>query len=233
MKANHLFLYFLLLPLCSFAQSKSTLDFIAGTSYTAVYKFDSYLAASGSLDYPGRFNFRLGVNYNRRLNRQLWLKTGVRLVREGFKSSLITDLRWGSENEGGQWVPDPALPREIQFYYDFVFIEVPLALRYEIGQKKFTPFIEAGVSPYIFTTYIQTTKTNLDKEVDFDRSAAMAKNFVLVGQFSLGLNYRLSERWTLFGQSIARYHLTERAQEPAIGATNINIGLELGGRMAI
>lgn len=231
-KTNYLLL-FLALPLFSFAQPSSTLDFVFGSSYTILHKLRFDSPFNSSFENLGRMNFRLGVNYNRRLSQKLWFKTGFRLVREGYKTPTVTDLRWGSENQGGVWVPDPTLPRSIQFYEDFVFFELPLALRYEWGEKKLSPFIEGGISPYIFATLIQTQKTNLGSETSVSRSQIQGRNIVLVSNLSFGFNYRLTEKWQFFAQSIVRYHLNKISKAEGVKVTNINVGLELGSRMAL
>lgn len=221
-------LFFLFLPLCIWGQSQSTIDFVGGVGYS----FPNFNVTAPDIpDFQGRFNFRFGVNYNRRIGKQLWLKTGARFARVGYKTGKLTNLRWGSENENGVWVPDPTLPRESQSFNDYLFVDIPLAIRYEFGKKKLRPFAELGVSPYIFVTRISKKVTDLETSTKILRNIGGFRNFHLTGQLSFGLDYTLNEKWIFFGQPIFRYHftgLTQGSQERLY-----SIGLEFGARLQL
>ena len=240
MKTSLVLSLLILLPFLGVSQINSSIDFLAGLDY-------SYRNLSTSSDdalvlgilenrevgESGKINWRFGVNYNRNLTSKLFFKTGLRLASVGFAGEKKTDLRWGSELIGGGFELDPDLPREVQNINDYWFLEIPIGIRYEICQKKLTPFIELGVSPSIYLTTRVATKTDIGDSSTFDKNNQDSFNqFHLVGFISMGLNYNLKETIQIFGQPIFRYHLTELVDAPIEEHLYV-AGIEIGVRKKI
>lgn len=119
---------------------------------------------------------------------------------------------------------------ELGLTYSYYFLEIPIAIRYEMGEKQLKPFIETGISPSIYL-FNQNDNDFNDSEL-IGLGNAPSSNFNIghiVGQFSLGLNYEPSSKIAFFAQPIFRYHFTPLVDAP-IDEYIYNIGLELGIR---
>jgi len=240
MKAKFIIITFIAVPLFSFSQMNSTIDIIAGVDYSyrslkltsdATIPID-IIGLRNSREI-GKFNWRFGFNYNKKLSNKFFLKTGIRLAISGIKGEKQTDLRWPSEISSSGYEYDPSLPHELQLIHNYWFLEIPLAVRYEFTDKKFAPFIEAGISP----SYYLTTKTTQINEFETTTitQRAEANQFVnlhLVGVISFGANYAINEKMQLFGQAVYRRHLTKRV-DALISEYLYNYGIEFGARRRI
>jgi len=130
----------------------------------------------------------------------------------------------------GSWTPDPSLPREAQIIRDFIFIDIPLALRFQFTKQRLSPFMELGIFPSI---YLSTkTKVITDVETTTQYSDGITHNINrlnLVSFASIGLNYTINDQIQVFGQPICRYHITP-IRSATIDVNMINYGIELGLR---
>jgi len=173
-----------------------------------------------------KFNWRLGGNFNQRINKSYIFKTGLRLSSIGFKYKGITTLAF----PGG---PSSNLT-EIHFKQDFLFFEFPLAVRKEFSNGKWIPFIEAGILPSIYLVSKATSVSDVERRVLYDtgiNNQAFNK-FQLAGFISFGLNYSLNEEVQLFCQPAFRYHFTN-LYDANWKVRLFNYGLELGVRQVI
>jgi len=240
MKTKLITILILILPILGFSQINQSIDFVSGLDY-------SFRQLSNSSEDPiielvkknrdeleiGKLNWRIGFNYNNKLSSKIFLRTGIRLASVGYKTKKI-GLRFGSQHDGmGGFTPsnDPSLTSEIRLVTDYWFIEMPVAGRYEISQKKIAPFIEFGISPSIYLTTKNKSKTNLSSNSEFDKEDII-KNFHVVGFISFGINYSLNEKFQFFGQPVFRYHFKELADTP-ISERLFNCGIEIGVRRKI
>ena len=234
------FLIFLIFPAFLFSQVKSTIDFVAGFeySYRSINASNDDLITNIVLEVrdgeTGKLNYRFGFNYNQRLSEKFYLKSGIRLASVGYKGEKRTGLRYGSEFDGnGGYQPDPNLPHESQFIYDYLFIEIPIIARYEFNKKKISPFIETGISSNVYVTSKTKLITDISTSTEFhDETKFNLNRLHFALNLSFGLNYQIGEKWILFGQPIFRYHFTKLADAP-INEYLYNYGIELGARMKI
>lgn len=231
MKLQSIFLSFLLIPTFLFCQKKSSIDIIGSADYS--YRSLSDRGEDGPLgsvpdilqnvinerqdNELGRIKARVGFNYNGQLNQKLFFKTGIRLASIGWV----------------EFRDDPLSTVMIKNATEHFFVDVPIAIRYELPQENFSFFIEVGLSPNI---YLQTrTRDVFNDEVvkqNVDRVDFGFNRFHLVGSLSVGLNYDLNDKWQIFGQPIARYHFTSLVnKDTGIFKENLyTIGFEFGVR---
>ncbi len=121
-------------------------------------------------------------------------------------------VTWPSEHDT---IPDPTLPHELQLVRDYLFFELPLMARFEMGNGKWGLFAEAGISPNLYYGRKVTTKTDLDTQSTIYRNEVSSPSKLnLSGNISLGLHYRASERVALFFQPIFRYHFSPLVDAP-------------------
>ncbi len=237
MKAKLIATLILLIPVLGFSQINQSIDFIGGIEYsyrnlTTSSNDATVLATLKNLDdkESGKFNWRIGFNYNRRLTNRLFLRTGLRLASVGYKGEKITGLHWGSEENG---TTDPSLPHEIQVVADYWFAEIPIVGRFELNEKKLAPFFELGISPSIYLTTRTKEITDIGTDAKFRNNDANNFNKVhIVGFLSFGINYSINERFQFFGQPSIRYHFTKLADKP-IEEYLFNYGIEIGIRKRI
>lgn len=233
-------LILLLFPVICSAQVKSTIDFIFGVEHSnRVLKTDSdeyfmNIIMDSRKGESGKINFRVGFNYNQPLANKVYLKSGIRLASVGYKGEKKTGLIFPSEIDPTSGVQnDPNLPNEIQFFYDYWFIEIPIIGRYEFNNKKFSPFIEAGISPNIYITSKTKSITDINSSTNFsDQTNSSFNRLNFSANISFGVNYHLSPKWIMFGQPIFRYHFTKLVDAP-IKEYLYNFGIEFGARMKI
>ncbi|MEZ4951675.1 MAG: outer membrane beta-barrel protein [Saprospiraceae bacterium] len=221
-----------------FSQSNQSLDIITGIDLSFRYlnqegdgqQVQNVLEGRNEGETP-KLNWRFGFNYNLKVSQKLFIKSGLRLASVGYNGKKLTGLKWGSEYDGmGGWIHDPSLPHEIQFKYDYWFLEIPVALRYEIKESKWSPYFELGIAPSFYLGELVTKKTDIGKEVEFtDNSIYDYQKIHLVGLIAFGVNYNLSQKLQLFGQPTFRYHFAKLFEAP-IEEYLYNGGLEIGLR---
>lgn len=226
-------------PFLAFGQTNSSVDFVTGMeySYRGLSTSSKDEIVIGIMENrndkeTGKLNWRAGFNYNRRLSNRFHLKTGIRLASVGYEGEKKTGLRYASEFVTPElWVPDPSLPHEVQFIYDYWFVEIPLVGRFECTNKKIAPFLELGIAPAVYVTTRTKIVTDLGTDVSFNNGvdAFDFYRFHLVGIFSIGVSFSVSERMQLFGQPTLRYHLTQLVDAP-IEEHLFNYGIEIGAR---
>lgn len=228
-----------LLPIIAISQINSSIDIIAGIEYsnralsTATSDVVNTLIMEDRNDEEsGKLNWRFGFNYNRKVGDKIFLKTGLRLASVGYNGQKNDDLRWPSQHDGNGGF-DPSAPNafsDVQFVFDYWFVEVPIVGRYHLNDKKLSTFFEIGVAPSVYLTTRTKTITDTFESASFRRNnLEQFKNIQFVGLISAGMNYNLNEGIQIFGQPIIRYHLTNMADSP-IKEYLFNYGVELGVR---
>jgi len=244
MKSIFTFLCSLLLPLFCFCQINTSLDFVGGIDYG--YRnmrtvknpgfSDTLIVRIFDENETGKINFRFGFNFNQRLSRNIFFKTGIRFASVGYQRKYEdSGLRWGNQQTGGVFDPDAPsneLPDISKLVYSYSFIEIPLIARYEFSQKKFTPFVALGIAPSIFL------KHQLKLTTDTGESQILNKNnpddnystVNIVGVFSFGGNYTIGENLQVFAQPTFRYHFTRLYKYGSVKEYLWNAGLEVGLR---
>jgi len=237
MKTISIFSVCIFLPFLILAQGNSSFDLVGGIDYSfrQLSSDSEEQIVEVILDQREReeakVNWRAGFNYNQQLTTKTFLKSGVRLASVGYRDQKLTGLMWGSEHDGtGGWTPDPSLPHEIQLSFNYLFVEIPIAFRYELGDKKVSPFVEAGIAPMVYMTTNTKRVTDIDVNNSFTRNTQDDFNKLhLAGTMSLGINYKLNDKLQIFGQAVGRYHFTKLYDAP-IAEHLYNYGLEFGLR---
>lgn len=185
---KHLFLSIvLILPFSLIAQEvihKNSINFSTGiafgTSSSKYYGGDNHyidlaIGAPNRGDYPKEVsaaaNYRFGVDYQRILGRGFSLKGGLRLASWNLTLTSYSDTKSISNN---------------------LFLEIPLAVQYRLGQKKWRPYFEIGINPMIRVAYN-----------NYSTSATFAI------QTGIGLSYQVSEKISLYSQLSGRFQPIE------------------------
>ncbi len=225
------------------AQKKAAVDLIFGVDYTnrtntenSGFEFtdDNGNSLPTNSKIVGNPNVRFGMNFNHEVGKKIWLKTGVRYTRLGY--SLVQDANQFSIFEDV----------EIKEKVNLSFIEIPLLLRYEFDNKKWSPFVEIGVASNYYirskltSTFKSSSPTRNDKYTRTNKVESVHQ-WQFSGIVSLGYQYQLNDRFRLMIQPVFRYFLTENFDDEKIQIPpsfftdyhNYSLGLEVGCRMMI
>ncbi len=230
---------YILLVFPFFIQGQThSVDFITGIDYSfrilgSDNQISEFIVDQRDMSENARINFRLGVHYNFQFKERLHLRTGLRLVNQGYNGQTLETLKWPNQHDGqGGW--DPSIPGEydkLSIDYNYYFLELPFSLRHELSNRKLQLFYELGFAPSMLLRSV--TKIKLDGETQSSASNSVSStedtNLQLLGLVSVGLNYKLCKRWRVFIQPQFRYHVTKLVAE-SIKEKLYGIGIDFGTR---
>lgn len=216
---------FLLFPFFIAAQTNSSIDLSASLDYG--YRFlklkesdrnsTNDFIINNRKSELAKLNWRSSLHYNQKLHNNLYLKLGISWLNEGYSSDDKSLIFF-----------DSGVVLEAKIKNNYSFIEVPLVLRYELWDRKWTPYAEIGcaVSTYIFSRNVYVYEN--------ERSTQQSKdgyfyNFHATAITALGTNYNINEHFQLYVQTAFRIHFSPLVEAP-IKEYLYNFGLELGGR---
>lgn len=224
-----LLIFFSFLTITSFAQINSTIDLVLGIDHS--YKSSKsdgsetgdLFAGSGNDEQSAIITGRYGLNYNKRIFPTIWLKTGVRYSKLGYK--LEVDLKYNNQNDPAFNGANTAISK-----YHYRFVEIPLAFRKEFFQKKFKLFTEIGIASnfLINSTYTQIIG---NKSTTYTDDYTPYNKFQFSGLLSVGMNYSLNDKFILYGQPTYRYHFTKNYSPGTVIENLYSFGLEIGARL--
>lgn len=238
MKATSIILFILLLPIVGLGQGTSSFDFIVGVENSHRYNLNSNRFNSISLEvnsYGARSEYelkkkgwRIGFNYNRTLFESWQLKLGFRIANGGFLGPQLNDVELQVQQAGVSGSSaGPVLVDRFQKRYNFYFLEIPLAARYEFNDAKFSPFVEYGIAPNILIgSQVTEITNNSKKNVQMEDLTRVH----MVAFISAGFNFHYNEGGTIFFQPIYRYHFTTLQVNSSWEDHLYNFGFELGLR---
>lgn len=229
MKTEAILIVFFL-PLFGYSQTNS-IDLIGSLDLTyralITQEFIGDNIIEERQDEVPKLNWRAGFNFNQQLFEKWFLKTGLRLASVGYRSAK-KELRFGDQHDGSGGF-DETSTRIQQLTIDYLFLEIPLMLRYEWQREKWAPFVEGGVSTSYYLVTRLTTSIDNDDTTRLDNQSDAAIPIYFVANASFGMNYNISEQWQAFGQSIFRFHLNPISKE-VIKEYLYGLGLEMGVR---
>ena len=229
-----LFTYLLIcLPLFIFSQSQIEFGESINYSYRTLINEDNVSITRA--DELGKLNTHFSISYSQRLKEKIWIKLGLGFSSQGYKTSKDENIRPGSQHDGMGGF-DPTLPsefRSIQFKFNYQFLEIPVALRYEFSQKKWSPFFELGLTT---SYYLQSvTKIILDDKKSSSekfRDEDYINQIQLAPTLAFGITYSINEKWQTFISPNFRFYLTKTADAP-VKQHLWSAGLALGMRMRL
>ena len=199
---------------------------------------------AGPTEYPAAGPAQLDENGNTNYAPTTAFSTGVRTEykvseRVGVRSGLLYTLRRGKA--GGlnslNWVENTlfpeAGPQTFQTQYSFHFMEVPLAMRYNLLMRpKWNFFLSSGVSSNFFLSY-SSTEQNSDLALDQTRTITQPfrpsqLNVLLGTGFEVALSRQLFlnlEPGMSIGAVTSRYSFTGTVPVSLTLNTGLNFGL--------
>jgi hypothetical protein len=186
----------------------------------------------GNSDLPS-LNFRIGVHYNQRLSSNWYLRTGIRWADLGYKiqpwSSNLLIVE--SDRAGLSWVeigvPYPVAD-ELEFHYQF--LELPLLIKRQFGEKKLGFFIEAGGAFQYQVGMVPVSIFGEERVRGEVQDYSFYRDFHGMLQAGFGLQYRPSGRWHYFLQTNGQYQIPGVYLDTPIQYRLWQVGVECGVR---
>lgn len=213
---------FSILAYLTIAQTRSSIGILGSFDYT--YRFiDTKIYSKES----GKLNYRLGIDYDGKISNKCWIEAGVRYASVGYKIDE-KNIKWGSEYDTttGMWIPNPDLPHKLTSYYDYLFIEIPVSLRYQLSKSKWNPYFIIGISPDIYIATKVKNVTELYTTNNTEKTFYFKKlNFSAIVGF--GFDYAITQYYVVFAQPSLRYYFTNIQDQPN-GEYLYSFGIELG-----
>ena len=236
-----LLFYLISLPIFAAAQSNSSVDIMLSPDVTYRVRFYNgndemlkYIKARYDILELSQFGFHAGVNYNKKLTSKLHLKTGLQVSRFGYKYE-IKELLFENQidTKTGGLLPE-AVVTSIELSQNYYYLNVPIALRYEFSESKFSPYIELGAVPsYLFSG---NSKMVSSDGTSSQTQLTVYSRFAVILQFGIGVNYRINEELQAFFQPNIRYEVTKSGSSPSsspIAEHAYSIGTEFGLRISL
>jgi Outer membrane protein beta-barrel domain len=229
---NFILLSLIMLPLFTFSQSRSSIDFMISPDltyrYTNTFGNNSFVKnISDSIEKPS-IGYHFGVNYNRKISKNMYLSGGIQFSKMGYSASM-DNLIFASDIDPFSGLPTSA--HSLKIYYDIQLIAIPIELRYNFNDNKFSPYLKIGLAP----TYnlFSRSKSTLDMEGEQIRiNNYLLNHFTAFLQIGIGGNLQLNDKWQIFAEQTFRYQLTP-LRNTGDKIHLYSIGLELGTRMRI
>lgn len=191
---------FLLSSIISFGQYSSSVDLLAGLNQSyRIYEneFTASEMTRNESEIP-KFNYHIGVNYNKQISSLLHFKTGLRFVSMGYKTTQ-RELTFADGS-----------PSTIQFIYDYLFFEIPINLRLEFPKERsIVPYFEAGLAPNFYVSNRAVQVQDGERRV-YERmpSATDFRIFHLSANVAVGLNYYSNSDTCIFLQAHYKRHIS-------------------------
>ncbi|MFK7776198.1 MAG: outer membrane beta-barrel protein [Saprospiraceae bacterium] len=196
-----------------FLWSQSKIEILSSLDYSYRDFGNSGIVQSIRSSEIGKLNYHFDINYNQQLREKLWLKIGLGFSSMGYKTKNKEII--GRIDEQGNYDPYFSSGEFLQTKYDYHFLEIPIALRYEFLQNKIKPFIEIGIT----TNYYLQSTVRFFKNGDKIGSEKERREEINQIQFaptlSFGLSYEINEKWELVAQPNFTYHVTKNYKESA------------------
>ncbi len=157
-----------------------------------------------------KVGYTAGLNVCFNIKKFVGLETGIQYSNKGYQTKK-QDLIFGQ--------PDPSLPKQSKFVYDFHCIDIPVKANFTIGKKKVRFFTSVGVTTNIFIKETQTSfliySDRTDKKTsptNFDYNKVNISPTV-----SVGIDYKINGRMNLRVEPTFRYGVLKIIDTPVTG----------------
>lgn len=170
--------------------------------------------------------FRIGFNYNYALGQRLFLKSGLRLINPGYRSRNLLSV---SAAEREQFPDFPSSSTQ-EFNYNYLFLEVPLAMRYVYSRSWCKSYLEAGISGYYYLgTRIHDPETAGSTSSTNFHFQEQITSFSWMANLAIGAEFWVQNQIPVFIQLTGRYQLNNLVNE-GIKERFVGLGIETGVR---
>ena len=147
-----------------------------------------------------KFGYSTGLNVCYNFTKTIGLETGIHYTEKGFQTKKLDIV-------GNQ--PDPSLPNNIKFIYNFFYIDIPLKANIMFGRKRISFFSSIGFITNIFiketsTSILEFSNGRIEKKTQ--PSTMLHYNKVNISpSISTGIDFKMNDRMNLKIEPIFRY----------------------------
>jgi hypothetical protein len=157
-----------------------------------------------------KVGYTAGLNVCFNIKNYFGLETGIQYSNKGYqtkKQDMVSEQ------------PDPGLPKQTKFIYDFHFIDIPVKVNFTIGKKKVRFFTSVGVTTNIFIKETQTSFLYYSDRTDNKTSPTnLDYNKVNISPtVSFGIDYKINNRMNLRVEPTFRYGVLKIIDTPVTG----------------
>ena len=157
-----------------------------------------------------KVGYTLGLNVCFNIKKFVGLEAGIQYSNKGYQTKK-QDLAFGQ--------PNPSLPNQSKFVYDYHCIDIPVKVNFTIGKKKVRLFTSVGLTTNVFIKETQTSfwyySNHTDKKTN---TANYDYNKVnLSPMVSVGIDYKINGRMNLRVEPTFRYGVLKIINAPVTG----------------
>lgn len=162
-----------------------------------------------------------GIAYSKAISYKLDLKSGIAFFSSEFEFESSSYRFTDEINTGTNSNPDRQLYSNR--YLKFTFIEVPLALRYYLNDKKIRSYIESGIN----IRYISVAKLT---DVPISQNEYSKINYL--ANIAIGFEKSINHHFNIYLQSSYQHTFHGNYYKPSLKRV-LDFGLEIGLRIKI
>jgi len=151
-----------------------------------------------------------GLNVCFNIKKFVGLETGIQYSNQGYQTEK-QDLVYLQ--------PDPILPSQLKYVYNYHCIGIPVKVNFTKGEKKVRFFTSVGLTTNIFIKETQTTFSYFSDHTDKKTSqTSFDYNKVNISPtLSVGIDYKINDRMNLRVEPTFRYGVLKIIDTPVTG----------------
>jgi len=139
-----------------------------------------------------KLGYTIGISSRLNITKKVSIESGLLLSNKGYKNNF-SGLTFGdiTDPRNGFGTAPQNLPSEIEFIYNYYYIDIPLKAVFTFGQRKIHFFAAAGITPNILIKATEkniTTYQNGDTDNDTQDAPFNYKKFNLSPIISIGVS---------------------------------------------
>lgn len=183
---------------------------------------DFVLEQRNEIEIP-KYCYSAGLTIAYRLSERARLSSGLLYSNKGYQTEKLSTY---------SGTPDPLIPNEAQFRYNFNYIDIPLLYKYRFGQGKWRFQIGGGITTNVFLKEVRQTIEYFDDDVEKDSEDTEYdyNRINLSPQVSFGITYDIHERFLLTASPVFRYGILKIIDTPVTAylfTGGLNVAIQL------
>jgi hypothetical protein len=171
-----------------------------------------------------------GFTFTQKKRPRLSMQYGLFVSR--LSESYNSPLRWPSEWDGENYVPDPSLPHSLRQNYSYFFLDAQVGLKAFFNDGRFRLFAMPYVEGNVFLLDLIATKLVYDDGRKEDSPSSSVKRqlrkFNASAGIAIGVEGRISRRLSLYAMPLGEYMLLGMGKHSTRGGRFLQLGGAVG-----
>lgn len=203
-------------------------------TYCSSY-YDNLLKRRENTELP-RMGLSAGLTMNYNFSRKVGIEVGLQYASRGYSYIANDPVSEFNQNPLSVYGPTPEIqffPSNLEYIYNFSYLELPLRVVFTSGKKKLKFIASAGAAAGLLLNAQQTTYVNYFDADETKTTEQMnyLRRFTVSPQLSLGADYQISQYINLRIEPVVRYSLRSLVDPPPY--TPLKTHLISGGVMVV